>query len=127
MAWKKWLAQARALPAFLIPDPTWPCLVPWAIQRARERAKDGPQVPRSRTPFLGHRSCPALLAPLCLLEAGPVWRGLVDVGSRVAHGECWAFMERPLQVKASHIPSFWPLTTLLRAASYGETEAKVQG
>lgn len=71
MASKEWLAQARALPAFFIPDPTWPGLVPWAIQRAWERAKDGPQVLRSRTSFLGHRSCPALLASLCLLEAGP--------------------------------------------------------
>lgn len=56
-----------------------------------------------------------------------MWRGLADVGSRVALGECWAFMERPLQVKASHIPSFWPLTTLLRAASHGETEVKFPG
>lgn len=70
MALEKWLAQARALPAFFISDPTWPALVPWATQRARERAKDGPQVPRSRTSFLGHRRCPALQL-LFVLEAGP--------------------------------------------------------
>lgn len=56
-----------------------------------------------------------------------MWRGLADVRSRAAHGEWWTFMERPLQVKASHTPSSWPLTTLLRAASHGETEAKAPG
>ena len=56
-----------------------------------------------------------------------MWRGLADVRSRAAHGEWWTFMERPLQVKASHTPSSWTLTTLLRAASHGENEAKAPG